>query len=314
MPCPAGPKPGICMTAAWLPLTILISLGLLWGGVTNVARYIGLSDTPPLGYAFWTVLIGAALLTAVNIFRRQRVPLSARHIGYFLVAGTLTSGLPTANMFLCLNYISVGAMSLVLTMVPLVTYLLSFVFGLEQRNLKRASGIGLGLFGALLVILPENGLPSDQPIGWFLLAFLSPIGYAAGNVYTAKCRPADIDALVGANGMMCGSALLLLIVTLISDQWFVLWSAPSLIDSLISLHGVISAVAFTLFFVLVRIAGPVYFSQVAYLVTFFGIGIAMVIFGERYSLWLWAALLVTVYGVWLVNSAQAQAAKAAQNT
>ena len=223
------------MTAAWLPLTILISLGLLWGGVTNVARYIGLSDTPPLGYAFWTVLIGALLLTMVNIFRRQRVPLSVRHIGYFLAAGTLTSGLPTANMFVCLNYISVGAMSLVLTMVPLVTYLLSFIFGLEQRNLKRASGIGLGLLGALLVILPENGLPSDQPIGWFLLAFLSPIGYAAGNVYTAKCRPADIDSLVGANGMMCGSALLLLTVTLISDQWFVLWSAPSLIDSLISL-------------------------------------------------------------------------------
>ena len=128
-------------------------------------------------------LIGALLLTAVNIFRRQRVPLSGRHIGYFLLAGTLTSGLPTANMFVCLNYISVGAMSLVLTMVPLVTYLLSFIFGLEQRNLKRASGIGLGLLGALLVILPENGLPSDQPIGWFLLAFLSPIGYAAGNVH-----------------------------------------------------------------------------------------------------------------------------------
>ena len=61
------------MTKAWLPLTILISLGLLWGGLTNVARYIGLSDTPPLGYAFWTVLIGTLLLTAVNILRRQRV-------------------------------------------------------------------------------------------------------------------------------------------------------------------------------------------------------------------------------------------------
>ena len=113
--------------------------------------------------------------------------------------------------------------------------------------------------------------------------------------------------------MMCASALLLLIATLVSGQWFVLWSEPSVIDGLISLHGVISAVAFTLFFVLVRIAGPVYFSQVAYLVTFFGIGTAMVIFGERYSLWLWAALLVTVYGVWLVNSAQTKAAKAAQN-
>jgi len=291
---------------AWLPLLILVTLGLLWGGVTNVARYIGLSETPPLGYAFWTVLIGAALLTMANIIRRQRVPVSGQHLWYFLIAGTLTSGLPTANMFLCLNYISVGAMSLVLTMVPLVTYLLSFVFALEQPNLKRASGIGLGLLGALLVVLPENGLPSDQPVGWFILAFLSPVGYAAGNVYTAKCRPADIDSLAGANGMMCASALLLLIATLVSDQWFVLWGELSLINGLIVLHGVVSAVAFTLFFVLVRIAGPVYFSQVAYLVTFFGIGIAMVVFGERYSLWHWAALVLTVCGVWLVNSAQKQ--------
>ena len=175
-----------------------------------------------------------------------------------------------------------------------------------------ASGIGLGLLGALLVVLPQNGLPSDQPIGWFLLAFVSPIGYAAGNVYTAKFKPADIDSLVGANGMMCGSALVLLIATLASGQWFLLWDEVSLIDGLITVHGVISAVAFTLFFVLVRIAGPVYFSQVAYLVTFFGIGIAMVVFGERYSLWHWAALIVTVYGVWLVNSAQTRTVPAEQ--
>jgi len=296
------------LARSWLPLVILISLGLLWGGVTNVARYIGLSETPPLGYAFWTVLIGAALLTMANIIRRQRIPLSGRHIGYFLIAGTLTSGLPTANMFLCLNYINVGAMSLVLTMVPLMTYFLSFVFALEQPNLKRACGIGLGLVGVLLVVLPDNGLPTDQPVGWFMLAFLSPAGYAAGNVYTAKFRPADIDSLVGANGMMCASALLLLIATLVSGQWFVLWDEFSLINGLITFHGVISAVAFTLFFVLVRIAGPVYFSQVAYLVTFFGIGIAMVVFGERYSLWHWAALVITVYGVWLVNSVQKQIA------
>lgn len=297
---------------SWLPLTILITLGLLWGGVTNVARYIGLSETPPLGYAFWTVLIGAVLLSLANIIRRQRIPLSVRHIRYFLIAGTLTSGLPTANMFLCLNYISVGAMSLVLSMVTLVTYLLAIVFVLEQPNLKRASGIGLGLLGALLVVLPENGLPSDQPIGWFLLAFLSPIGYAAGNIYTAKFKPADIDSLVGANGLMCSSALVLLIATLASGQWFLLWGEVSLIDGLITFHGVITAVAFTLFFVLIRIAGPVYFSQVAYLVTFFGIGIAMVVFGERYSLWHWAALIVTVYGVWLVNSAQTRSVPAEQ--
>ena len=63
-----------------------------------------------------------------------------------------------------------------------------------------------------------------------------------------------------------------------------------------------------------RIAGPVYFSQVAYLVTFFGIAIAMVVFDERYSVWHWVAFAVTVTGVILVNRTQTQGANAAQKS
>jgi drug/metabolite transporter (DMT)-like permease len=107
--------------------------------------------------------------------------------------------------------------------------------------------------------------------------------------------------------MLVSSALLLLLLTLVTDQWYLLWTESPWVDGLITLHGAVSAVGFTLFFTLVRIAGPVYFSQVAYLVTFFGIGIALVVFGERYSLWHWVALVVTVFGVWLVNSAQRRA-------
>ena len=59
---------------AWAPIVILISLGLLWGGVTNVARFVGLSGIPPLVYAFWTLIIGAGLLTLVNLVRRKRFP------------------------------------------------------------------------------------------------------------------------------------------------------------------------------------------------------------------------------------------------
>ena len=65
---------------AWAPIVILISLGLLWGGVTNVARFVGLSGIPPLAYAFWTLIIGAGLLTLVNLVRRKQCPSSPRHL------------------------------------------------------------------------------------------------------------------------------------------------------------------------------------------------------------------------------------------
>ena len=63
-----------------------------------------------------------------------------------------------------------------------------------------------------------------------------------------------------------------------------------------------------------RNAGPVYISQVAYLVTFFGIAIAMGVFDERYSAWHWAAFAVTVAGVILVNRAQTRGVNAAQKS
>ena len=287
-----------------LSISILLLLGLLWGGVTNVARFVGAQGIPPLPYAFWTVFIGAIVLSIVNAVRRKSIPLSTKHLGYFVGAGALTSGLPTANMFLCLHHISVGAMSLALTMVPIFTYLFSLAFGIERPNFVRGLGISLGLGGALLVILPDQGLPAEQSVGWFLLAFLSPLSYAAGNIFTAKCRPRDIDDLASANGMLFASAFILVLASLVAQQWFFVWNEWSLANGLILFHGIVAALAFTLFFVLVRIAGPVHFSQVAYLVAFFGIAIAMILFGERYSLWLWAAFVVTVAGVALVNRAQ----------
>ena len=195
-------------------------------------------------------------------------------------------------------------MSFVLITIPLITYLLSVLSSLETLDTKRAVGIALGFIGTLLVILPAESLPSNQPVGWFLLAFLTPVGYAAGSVFTAKFNPLDVDPLIGANGMMWIASLLLYAATILSGQWYPIWVELHGVNGLVIIHGVMAALGYTLFFLLVRIAGPVYFSQSAYLVTFFGIGIAFLIYNEQYSTWLWLALGITTGGVWLVNNTQ----------
>lgn len=291
----------------YLPILILLVLGFIWGSSTNIARYVAQAQVPPVSYAFWALFVGSMLLLVVNLFRRQTIPVSVSHLRYYVIAGLCSSGIPTANMFLCLNHISVGAMSLALTTVPILTYFFSLIAGLEQVQVRRAVGIALGLAGALVVILPEGGLPQATSLKWFLLAFVTPVGYASGTVFTAKYRPHDVDSLVGANAMMLASATFLFVIAVTFEDLYPIWARMSHINDLIVLHGALSATAFTLFFVLLRVAGPVYFSQVAYLVTFFGIAIAMVVFKETYSFWLWAALALTVVGVWFVNSAQTTA-------
>ena len=56
-----------------------------------------------------------------------------------------------------------------------------------------------------------------------------------------------------------------------------------------------------LFIYLIAYAGPVFATQVAYLVTIFGVAWGMVIFDERHSVWIWLSLAVMLAGLALVR-------------
>ncbi|MBT3172574.1 MAG: EamA/RhaT family transporter, partial [Rhodospirillaceae bacterium] len=54
-------------------------------------------------------------------------------------------------------------------------------------------------------------------------------------------------------------------------------------------------------FVLLRRTGPVYFSQVAFIVTINAVMWGVILFDEQHSLWIWLALALVFGGVALVN-------------
>jgi drug/metabolite transporter (DMT)-like permease len=47
--------------------------------------------------------------------------------------------------------------------------------------------------------------------------------------------------------------------------------------------------------------GAVFASQVAYLVTGFGVLWSMILLGESYSIWIWSALIVIIAGLFLTQ-------------
>ncbi len=63
----------------------------------------------------------------------------------------------------------------------------------------------------------------------------------------------------------------------------------------------ISAVCYSLFIYLLSYSGAVFATQVAYLVTIFGVAWGMVIFDERHSVWIWLSLAVMLAGLALVR-------------
>ncbi|MEE8173065.1 MAG: DMT family transporter, partial [Alphaproteobacteria bacterium] len=110
-----------------------------------------------------------------------------------------------------------------------------------------------------------------------------------------------MDSMHAATGMMVTSSLMLLPASLATGSFHPLWRSFALADGLILAHMFLAALTFHMYFVLLRRSGPVYFSQVAYIVTLVAVGWGAVLFGERHSLWIWAALALVFAGVALVN-------------
>ena len=64
-----------------------------------------------------------------------------------------------------------------------------------------------------------------------------------------------------------------------------------------------NALTYVLVFEIIRRAGPVVFSTSNYIATLDGLGFGMWFFGDRPSVWIWAALALMCAGLYLVNFA-----------
>ena len=287
-----------------LAMVILLTLGLLWGGTTSLARFVATAGVPPLGYALWVTAGAGVLLIAIGLLRGLYFPLNPVYLRYYLTCGLIGSAVPTTTMIFVLGRIPAGLMAIILSSTPLFTYCFALAFRQERFDTRRAVGISLGFAGAALIIAPQGALNDTTPIFFVLLAFLTPAGYAITNLFANRYRPPGAHSLVLAAGMMFSAGVLLTPVVWLTGQFHPLWVQFDLADGLILVHIGTAAVAFLLFFVVLRLAGPVFVSQVGYLVTLSGVSFGIWIFDERHSNWVWVALGLILAGVALVNAEQ----------
>ena len=67
----------------WLPLTILIVLGSLWGGMLVLGRLAAAHDVPALAFAFWNCVGGAVVIAPIALARGVPLVFSPRYLRYY---------------------------------------------------------------------------------------------------------------------------------------------------------------------------------------------------------------------------------------
>ncbi|MEE8173547.1 MAG: DMT family transporter [Alphaproteobacteria bacterium] len=284
-----------------LPTVMLFACGITWGLSFSFNKIAATAGIPTVAYVFWQSL-GAGLILLILCFATaNRVQLSWPHLKLYGVAALFELALP----FLALNYVAArlpaGVVSLGQALVPALTFGFALAFRVDRFNTLRFVGLCIGLGAVLLIVLPEASLPEPGMVGWVLFALIAPLCYGFANTLVAIMRPPESNSLPLAAGLLLGASALLLLLMAATDSWW--FFDAGLDDGALALIGVTlaNAIFWYLLFEIILLAGPVFFASYNYISPLAGIGWAVLILGERHSVWIWAALALMFAGLFLVT-------------
>jgi drug/metabolite transporter (DMT)-like permease len=292
-----------------LDYVMLIGAAVIWGAVFSVNKIAATGAVPALAYGFWQSFGAGLVLWIVLTLCGERLAVSHRHlIGYFVI-GALGSGLPISLLTYIAPKLPAGILTLVSALSPPFTFAISMLARIDRFRWLGLAGLLFGFAGVVLIVAPGASLGDPEGSKWFLLGLLAPVMFAGSNVAAAILRPAGSSSVAIGAGVMLGSAAVLLPIMLLAGQtWFPRELDKGTLATLIAVA--INAAFLVLFLEIIRRAGPVFFAQFNYLAVLAGVAWGAVIFGERISIHVIAAMALMFVGVFLSGYRRLPAASA----
>ena len=284
-----------------LPFLALLLAGAGWGLTQPLAKIAVSEGYRQFGLVFWQMTIGAVALGILQVIRRRRMRWDAAALLVYLQLALVGTVIPNSASYEAIRHLPAGLVSVLLSFVPMFAFPIAIAFRIERFVLTRLLGLCLGLAGVLLIVGPEASLPERAMVAFVPLALIAPFFYGLESNLIAKWGTAGldpVDALFGA--LVFGSAITFPLAQ--ATGQFIdprpPWGLP---DMALLAVSFVHVTAYCLYVWMVGRAGALFAVQVSYLVTGFGVLWAMLILGEIYSGWIWAAIFLMLLGVFLVQ-------------
>ncbi len=267
-------------TAPMLAPICLLLVGSLLGLSLVIAKLAIGSGAAPLPFLLLAMIgAGTVLLVAERMKMRQPFVMSPRIVEYGLVAGGLFA-LPNAIGFLAVAHVGAGFLSLTFAFPILITYFLSLVLGMDRFRLVKAFGVVFGLSGGIVLALSKIS-SGDSPWVWVVLSLTSPFIISAGNIYRTLRWPSGASSMYLAAVMLLSAGILLAPITikLYPNEFAALFATPR-IPLLLFAQTCLFSIMYLFYFILQRLAGPVYLSQIGSVAAVVGTVVSIVLLGE----------------------------------
>lgn len=262
----------------WLLLTVL---SVLWGG-SFFFNGAALRELPPLTLVFLRVALGAVIL--LPLLRVQRISFPKGVTGWkpFVAIGLLNNVIPFSLIVIGQTFIPSGLASILNATTPLFTVLVMAAAGEEALQARRVAGVALGLAG--VIILRGWGIETQTGQGLGILLCLGgalSYGFAA---LAARRLLKDSPPLGTATFQLMASTVMMAIVAAAMEQpWRLPVPGPATWLAVLGLAALSTALAYIVFFQIIRRSGATNVMLVTLLIPVTAILLGWLVLSEPIS-------------------------------
>jgi drug/metabolite transporter (DMT)-like permease len=259
----------------WL---LLIVLSILWGG-SFFFNKLTVAEWPP--FAVVQVRVGLAALALLLVVRiaGQSMAVGRELWLAFFGMGILNNLIPFSLFLWGQQQIASGLASILNATTPIFAVLVMHCFGNEKATGLKLGGVLAGLVGVAILMGPDalTGLGSN--LAAQLACVLAAVSYAFSGLLGRRFR--GVSPLVAATGQLTASTLMMIpIVFVMHPPWTLPVPSDRAILALVGLALISTALAYLLFFRIMRTAGPSNVMLVTFLIPVSAILLGSGLLGE----------------------------------
>ncbi len=279
---------------------MLLALACVWGGSFFFAA-IALTEIPPLTITLFRVGLSVPLLLGVVLWRGIHIPRNLRIWGAYLIMGALNNALPFSLIFWGQTTIESGLASILNGTTAVFGALVAgLLLPDEPLRLRKIIGALFGLMGVAAVMGP-SALSGLDPRNLAQLAILgAALSYAFASVW-GKVTLAGIAPEMNALGMLTGSTILMIPIVLWSGDWVGLEFSASVWGALLALSALSTALAYLLYFAVLKRAGSANLMLVTLLIPPFSISLGVIFLDEVLGPEAWIGFALIAMGLMITD-------------
>jgi drug/metabolite transporter (DMT)-like permease len=257
-------------------------LSVLWGGSFFFAG-VALRELPPLTIVFLRVALATIVLLPVLWLYRIRVPTGLAGWQPFFALALLNNVLPFSLIVMGQTYIPSGLASVLNATTPLFTVLVMAAAGDEELYARRVAGVIVGLIGVIILHGQSLDFEAGQSVG-ILLCLTAAFFYGLAALYARRKLLDSPPLATAAFQLMASSLVMAVVAAAVERPWQLPLPGMATWLAIIGSAALSTALAYIIFFRILRRAGSTNVMLVTLLIPVTAILLGYLVLAEAISL------------------------------